>query len=493
MNVIIGIAEVLAESQLTVEQQKFVTVFRRAGDNLLELINDILDLSKVEAGRLELDRVRFNLDETLERTMEIMGIRAKEKNLLLRHERHPNTPVWLLGDPKRLKQIFINLIGNAIKFTQTGSILIRVLPNPNSPHSGDLLFEVTDTGIGISAEKCETIFEAFTQADPTTTRKYGGTGLGLTITRRLVNLMQGEIRVKSRLGHGSTFEFTAHFDPVAESDTPLSITQKISIRGIRVLILDEQADSGLVLSRLAHSLHAQPEWVPDSHSALAMIQQSKKNQSPFQIAIISSPTGDETFLEEIRQLRQAANSPDLPVIGISSYHSHGFLAMARSEKILFLQKPIKRSELAECFQHAFNTQPSLSAPPDINPVLNLLLAEDSEDNILLFKAFLKKTPHHIDIVMNGQEALDKVKTTSYDVILMDMQMPIMDGYTATEEIRAWEKENIRPPVPIIALTAHAFEEDRKKTQLAGCTEHLTKPINKNILLETIERLGRGKN
>lgn len=352
MNAIMGIADLLAKTTLTPEQDKYVQIFRRAGDNLLNLINDILDLSKVEASQLELERTGFALNDHLEKVIEMVAARAQEKGLALVCEIAPNVPTDLLGDPTRLRQVLLNLIGNAIKFTEAGEVSLRVALDEDSASTPVLHFTVADTGIGISDEKLNRVFDRFTQADSSTTRRFGGSGLGLTICKRLVELMGGRIWVESIVDKGSVFSFIAPFEIWAEAG--------------------ERA---------------------------------------------TAPVGID---------------PDLPL-----------------------------------------------------PALRILLAEDSPDNCLITVAYLEDTPYQLQIADTGAIAFEMFAAGAYDLVLMDRQMPVMDGLTATRKIRAWEIANNRPPVPIIALTASALKGDREMCLAAGCTAFLTKPIKQEVLLQAI--------
>ncbi|HSD00253.1 MAG TPA: PAS domain S-box protein [Casimicrobiaceae bacterium] len=359
LNAIIGIADLLAKTALSPEQDGYVQIFRRAGDNLLHLINDILDLSKVEASQLELERTAFALDDLLEKVREMVAVRAQEKRLALVCEIAPGVPNDLIGDPTRLRQVLLNLLGNAIKFTESGEVSLRVTPeHGDGAPRATLRFTVSDSGIGISAEKLGAIFERFTQADSSTTRRYGGSGLGLTISKRLVELMDGCIAVQSVLGQGSTFSFAV----------PLEIRTSA--------------------------------------------------------------------------VRRAAT---LEATGA---------------------------------QHPA-------------PALRILLVEDSADNRTIAMAYLRSTPHDIDIAENGSVAYDRFIAGRYDLVLMDRQMPVMDGLTATRAIREWEHANQRTPTPIIALTASALKGDREKFVAAGCTAYLTKPIKQDVLLDAIAQHSRG--
>ena len=366
MNAIIGVADLLWETSLNQEQREYVRIFRAAGKNLLNLINDILDLSKVEAGHLELNQKDFNFKELLGKTMEFLAVQARAKDLLLLCHVMPGVPDFVVGDQNRLQQILVNLIGNAIKFTEEGEVVLKVVQLLVEGEVGWLKFSVSDTGIGISKEKTGTIFDSFTQADSSTTCKFGGTGLGLTISKKLVEAMGGRIWVESEIGKGSSFYFT--------------------------------------------------------------VQLRMGNGSKF--------TADREELSS-RKLQQEKKLTDQPAYTVSEI------------------------------------------------VQRILLVEDSEDNRMLILAYLKKTGYEIDIAENGELAVEKFMVGKYDLVLMDMQMPVMDGYTATRKIRIIEETENLVQTPIIALTAYALKEDAQKSYDAGCTAHLTKPIQKAILLNTI--------
>ncbi len=358
MNAIIGIADLLAKTTLSPEQDKYVQIFRRAGDNLLNLINDILDLSKVEASQLELERTGFSLHDLLEKVREMVAVRAHEKGLALVCGIAPNVPDDLVGDPTRLRQVLLNLLGNAIKFTESGEVALHVTPDADSAVPGTLRFTISDTGIGIPGEKLGAVFERFTQADSSMTRRYGGSGLGLTISKRLVELMGGCIRVESGVGKGSVFSFTV----------PLEI------------------------------------WA----------------------------------------------------------------------------RPTRRAAM-----------PVGTDPEPVLPALHILLVEDSPDNRTITVAYLQDTPYRVEIAENGAVACAKFTAGRFDLVLMDRQMPVMDGLTATRVIREWEQANHRPPTPIIALTASALKGDQEKSMAAGCTAYLTKPIKQEALLQAIKEHSLG--
>ena len=353
MNAIMGIADLLAETPLSLEQDKYVQIFRRAGDNLLNLINDILDLSKVEASQLELERTRFSLKDLLEKVSEMVVARARDKSLALLVQIDPDVREELVGDPTRLRQVLLNLVGNAIKFTESGRVSLRVSRDVDSTVPTGVAFAVSDTGIGIPSEKLGRVFERFTQADSSTTRRFGGSGLGLTISKRLVEAMGGRIWVESAVDAGSTFSFSVPFET----------------------------------------------WAGES---------------------------------------------------------------------------------------GFPAAPSDSGPEQPLPALRILLAEDSSDNCVITMAYLKDTPYEVDIAETGVIACELFETGRYDLVLMDRQMPAMDGLTATRKMRAWERANHRPTTPIIALTASALKGDREHCLAAGCTAFLTKPIKQAVLLQAIK-------
>jgi signal transduction histidine kinase len=358
MNAIIGMSELLAETKLEPEQEEYVKVLQAAGDALLALLNDILDLSKIEAGRLELETVPVNLPELIANTVKIMEVRTRQKGLSLEAIIDPAVPRVIMSDATRLRQIFINLIGNAVKFTAAGGITLKVVPDPEAQEPNRLRFSVRDTGIGIPADAQKMIFEKFSQADSSTTRKYGGTGLGLSICMLLVEKMQGKIWVESEPGQGATFIFTIGYEvpPAAASAQPGA----------------------------------------------------------------------------------AAPRPD-------------------------------------------------PGPPAEDRALSILLVDDAPQNRMLVKAYLKSFPHQVVEAEDGQIAVDKFKAGTFDLVFMDMQMPVMDGLTATREIRQWERENHKAPTPVVALTADSLSDATNRSLEAGCDAHLTKPIKKQNLLDAVQK------
>ncbi|VAV84646.1 BarA sensory histidine kinase (= VarS = GacS) [hydrothermal vent metagenome] len=495
MNAILGMADLLWETKLDNEQKDYISTFRRAGSSLLSLINDILDVSKIEAGHLELENIPFDLREIVEKTSEIMAIRAHEKGLELTHHIKSDVPTNLLGDGDRLSQILINLIGNAIKFTEKGEVGVTVSLDEDSrpdPKNVELVFNVSDTGIGIAQENIEKIFGKFSQEDTSTTRKYGGTGLGLTISKKLCKLMGGRIWLESAKGSGSTFFFTAIF-PVSEEALPARpFIDKTQIKGLRILIVDDNTTNRTILRETLGGLGA---LTTEATGGAEAIEELKKNvQPPYDVIVMDKVMPDIDGFAAIEQIRKENISPTSKIIMLTSDPSSKDKAHAKELNIEgYISKPAKEQVLLEAINTAIDhnaaatPQPArdnTDVPLDTRP-LKILLAEDTEDNRLLIKSYLKKLPYTIAMACNGQEALDKFKKENFHLILMDMQMPVMDGYTATAEIRQWEKDNKKEATPILALTAHALKGDMEKSLKAGCDDHITKPVKKQMLLKII--------
>ncbi|MBF0191759.1 MAG: CHASE domain-containing protein [Magnetococcales bacterium] len=496
MNVIVGMAEVLEETELTPEQRRYVGIFRKAGDNLLELINDILDLSKVEAGRMELELAPFALRESLQRILDIMGMRAREKGLELTLDIAPEVPDRLQGDAKRLRQILINLIGNAVKFTPSGRISIHVI-REETLGPGGLGFAVQDTGIGIPKEKHASVFEAFTQADASTTRQFGGTGLGLAISRRLVDLMGGRMTLESEPGEGSTFRFSAVFEVTEprEDSPPPPCPEGMHWNRVRVLLVDSRTESRLALMRMVAELGCEVEPVPNLSLAASAWRAARYSGRSCRVVVLSFGDQDNEIVATVQRLRAELEQITLPMVTITARMPEG--DFSRYPGLRVLTHPVKREAFWEALRAVLSAESGdlARATPSVLPTeraLSILVVDDSEDNILLVKAFLKKTSHQLSVAQNGEEAVTRVTSGErFDLVLMDVQMPVMDGYAATRAIRAWERTNGHAPVPVIALTAHAFAENERQTLEAGCSEHLTKPITKPRLLAAIERYAQG--
>jgi len=502
MNAILGMAELLAETPLTKEQQKYVQVFNNAGENLLGIINDILDLSKVEAGHIHLEHIDFDLREMVERIGEIMCVKANNKGIELTCHVTPDVPAYLLGDPIRLRQVIVNLLGNAIKFTEVGEVVLDVKLMPPSVTRDDentveLVFSVRDTGIGISREKMRDVFERFIQADSSTTREYGGTGLGLTIAKYLVELMGGTIGVESELGKGSVFSFAVPFPvqkgPVREEEPVFT-----DITGRRALVIDDNATNRMIVREMLTGWGAVVTTADNGWSGITTLKEAKASNKPYDFIILDYHMPVMDGFATAAEIREDPSLSSTVIIMLSSGYPKEDLTEAKRIGIdQFLYKPVKRRDLWEAINAAMGkaqmaeTKPMVEFDdPGLQRSRRILLVEDNEDNRLLIRTFLKNTPHQLQMAENGAVGVKMFKTGTYDLVFMDMQMPVMDGYTATGEIRRWEQDQGLPAVPIIALTAFALKEDEQKSLAAGCNGHLVKPIKKAALIDAIKKITR---
>ncbi|MDH3347591.1 MAG: response regulator [Desulfobulbaceae bacterium] len=492
LNAIIGMADLLNESDLSQVQKQYVDTFNNAGNNLLCIINDILDLSKIEAGHFSLENICFDLQMELNETCEIMTMRAQQKNIQLTNNISPVVPNALIGDPTRLRQVIVNLIGNAIKFTAQGEIILSVEPVSANESEIELIFSVKDTGIGISTDKLESIFEKFNQADTSTTRKYGGTGLGLSISQRIVEMMQGRIWVESIEGQGSKFSFTAHFNTSLECKTNISAST-IDLTGYQIMVVDNNATNRTTLNKTLRHWKSEVIEASNGKEGLKMLTKLKKTAMPVSLLLIDYDLQDINSLKMAEIITQQNGAPP-PIIIISSSSVQTEYKKRVKELGLygFLTKPINTSTLKYMVMSALNIKPSGNKEEEDKAErkerrpLKILVADDNKDNRNLIKAYLKKTPHTVEFAENGAIAVKMFKNALYDIVLMDIQMPEMDGHAATKAIRYWEKQQQVPKTTIIALTAHALKEHKQASYEAGCDAHLTKPIKKAKLLKTLE-------
>lgn len=493
MNAIVGTADLLMETPLDEEQGEYVRILSRAGSNLLILINDILDLSKVEAGQMELQDTDFDLEEVIARMSEIMGPRAHQKGLELTVRIEPDVPAGLRGDPDRLEQVLTNLVSNAIKFTSSGEIGVAVRrEDPERP--GMLHFTVSDTGIGLAGEKLDCIFERFTQADSSITRKYGGTGLGLAIARRLVELMQGRIWVESQVGQGSVFQFTAQFGAAAAVHDPVPASALRDLRGLRFLVVDDSSTNRLIMRDMLHSLGAGVAEADCGEFALAEIERAYTAGTPYSVLLLDCRMPGMGGFEIAARLKSKPELGNAEIILLTSENRASDIRRSRELGMAaYLVKPVRKSDLLQAIGAALEkpkTAPAESPePPPASTVgrrVKVLLAEDSPHNSFLVRAYMRGSRYELDCVDNGQLACERFREGGYALVLMDVQMPVMDGYTATRAIREWERQQGLAPVPIVALTAHALKEEPERARAAGCTLHLAKPIHKQTLLKAMD-------
>ncbi len=496
MNAIIGMTELALDTELTSEQREFLSVVKSSSESLLNLINDILDFSKIEAGRMEIDSIGFDLRKLVEDIAETLNIRAEAKGIDLISDLDPNLPTHLIGDPNRLRQIIINLVGNAIKFTEKGEVVVRVEPADRAKPEEEikkirLHFMVSDTGIGISRTDQQKLFKKFSQVDTSSTRRHGGTGLGLSISRTLAELMGGAIWVESEEGKGSTFHCSLPF--TLQEGKPEKIeyvypeTHKVSI-----LVVDDSNTNRFILQKVLSAWGFIAKEADSGAVAISLLHD--KTQS-FNLVILDHQMPTMDGLEVARAIR---NNPDLlnvKIVMLSSMSKLNSRIMKEYGIDDSIAKPVKQSSLFDTLIKVLSVPKKEEAADNVGeptPVhvdrthLRILLAEDNVDNQNLAKSILQKNGYKISIAENGKLAVGAVHASHYDLILMDIQMPEMDGFAATGEIRRWEKEHDYEHIPIIALTAHALVGYREKCLEGGMDDYITKPLKKNILLETIQ-------
>jgi len=496
MNGIIGMTELTLGTDLTTTQRGYLEMVRISADSLLSLINDILDFSKIEANKVELEEIDFNLRTTMENAMDILAIRAEEKNLELVCHLDPEAPTALSGDPARLRQIIINLAGNAIKFTQKGEVVIRVEKEQSDAGTVLLHFTVTDTGIGISSKSIKTIFESFSQADGSITRRYGGSGLGLTISKRLVEMMGGAIWVESEPGKGSVFHFTVRFRGSRVDPKTAPRIKKIPITGSRVLIVDDNATNRMVLKEMISLWGLVSSEAVNGKDAFIMVKEADESGQPYRLVLLDLQMPEMDGFETAKKIKENAFGKDITLILLTSLGRKGDAAYCKEVGISgYLIKPIKQSELLDIilisFGHAGEKEAQVVTRYTIQEArrrLNILLAEDNMVNQKLAITLLQGRGHNVVLANNGREAVNIMEKEEFDLVLMDVQMPEMDGLEATGIIRQKEKEKNSPRIPIVAMTARAMKGDKEKCIEAGMTEYVSKPINAKELFEVIEKV-----
>jgi len=499
MNGILGMTELALDTELNKEQRECIETARASADSLLTIINDILDFSKIEAGRIELDPVEFNLRDTLDEAVRSIALRAHEKDLEMICEVAPEVPETIVGDPARLRQIVLNLIGNAIKFTERGEVTLHAGVEESGGGQALLHFVVADTGIGIPREKQASIFAPFTQADTSTTRRYGGTGLGLTISVRLVELMQGRIWVESEPGQGSRFHFTARCGVGGSpAERPLPAGES-RLSGVPVLVVDDNATNRRVLDGLLAHWGMKPVSVLGADEARDAIERACARGAPFPLMIsdVNMPGSDGFALAEA--LRERHDPAGLRIILLASSSQNGDSARCRELGILaFLTKPVRRAELRAGLLAALGGRPTSAGPesPTTRPslredlrALRVLVAEDNAVNQKVVRRFLEKHGHTVALASTGLEAIGALEKREFDLVLMDVQMPELDGLEATQRIRAQEGVT-RKHQTIVAMTAHAMKGDRERCLSAGMDSYISKPLNSAELLGLLENIQR---
>ncbi len=490
MNGIIGMTDLVLAMPVNADQRECLSMVRASADGLMTIINDILDFSKIEARKLALDPIVFVLRDTVGDAVKVLAMLANKKGLKLACHIHPDVPEMLVGDPGRIRQVIMNLIGNALKFTETGEVVLKADLELSTAEEIRVHFAVRDTGIGIPPEKQKTIFNAFTQADSSTTRQYGGSGLGLTISARLIEMMGGKLRVDSEVGSGSTFHFSARFDP-APAASKKTVSDPIQLGNVSTLLIDDNATSRRMMCESLMNWGLRFTLAHDEPAALFAIERAIAAGETFRLLILHMSAVDGFALVE--RIRRYPESGSTKVIMLSSAGQRGDAIRCKELGIAaYLSNPVEQSDLRECILRVLREGDSHRAPVSLVTRHSLresriLLAEDSFVNQRLATRLLEKEGHRVVVANNGREAVAAIEEGLFDVVLMDIEMPIMSGLEATATIRKKEMLNGRH-VPIIAMTAHAMKGDRERCLAAGMDGYVSKPIQPQELYDALENV-----
>ncbi len=500
INAVIGMTNLLLDTKLDAEQYEFAEIINSSADNLLSLINDILDFSKIEAGKLEMETIDFNIRQTIESTVDILAPRAYEKGLEFSSLIDPDLETQLIGDPGRLRQVIINLMNNAIKFTEKGEVKIIISKVSETKARITLIFVISDTGIGISKENQKKVFESFSQADSSITRKFGGTGLGLTISKHLVANMKGELTIESEEGRGSDFIFTAVFNKQNTLDVKEFVFSK-KLNQKKILIVDANVTNRMVLITYLKSWGFKYNEATDSEQVMDLLSKAVEEKHPFDLVIMDYMMSTAYVTDLGKKIK---GDPSFENIQLLMLTSIGVRGDAKKMKEIgfsgYITKPIKQSQLFNCLNLILekdksktveNTEPTFFTKyhfsEDVNDHTKILLVEDNIVNQKLARRLLEKFGFGSDIANNGEEALDILGSKSYNIVFMDIQMPKMDGLEATRQIRNPETRVLDHDVPIIAMTANAMKGDREECTKAGMDGYLSKPINLEELHSALEK------
>jgi len=497
MNGILGMTELTLDTELTHEQREYLSLVKSSADSLLHIVNDILDFSKIESGKMDIENIEFSLERMMRDTMKSLAVRAHQKHLELLLHIAPDVPDHVFGDPGRLRQVIVNLVGNAIKFTETGEIEVSVARETGAGEGvAGLRFGVRDTGIGIPPEKFQTIFDSFSQADTSTTRKYGGTGLGLTISAQIIALMGSAIELSSVVGTGTTFHFV--LDMPVVSNSPLAEYQHTGrIAALPVLVADDNATNRRLLERMLLNWKMQPTVVASGEKAWQELQRAAAAGAPYSLAILDVQMPDMDGFTLAEKLRQHPEFSGATVMMLTSEGQRGDAARCRELGVAgYLMKPVAQSELLDAIMTALGEPVQQSVPlitrhslRETRRKLKLLLAEDNQVNQTLAIRLLEKLGHQVTVANNGREAVQQWQSSRFDAILMDVDMPVMNGYEATERIRELEQGN-GAHIPVMAMTAHAMQGAREECLRHGMDGYLTKPVDTEALWNELEQIGR---
>ncbi|PLA73455.1 hypothetical protein CYQ88_11100 [Hydrogenovibrio sp. SC-1] len=493
MNAIIGLSDLCLRTNLTMQQRDYIDKVHSAGKSLLGIVNDILDFSKIEAGKLQIEHTRFCIDDVIDHLWVIVADKARDKGLELLYSRTSDVPLFVNGDPLRLGQILVNLVNNAIKFTEKGEVVIYLRKMNSASNVVELEFIVEDSGIGMTEEQQSHLFTSFTQADTSTTRKYGGTGLGLTISKQLVNLMNGEIWVESEFGKGSRFCFTVEFGIEDDQEQRQLLLAKPELQGVSVLVVDDNKAAREILQTYLESFSFSPTSVATGSEALELIQSADK---PYELIIIDCRLESENGFDVAKQVVEATTEyQSAPkIVLISGFSQSELDEVAKTDYIdAFLRKPICPSALFDTILNVFGKESYIKNAAIENPQkeikglsevqgAHILVVDDNEINQQVAEELLKQARFYVDVANNGKEALEMLESSHYDIVLMDIQMPVMDGYEAIQKIRLNQKYKT---LPVLAMTANVMKEDQEKAIDAGMNDHIAKPINPNQLFDNL--------
>jgi CheY-like chemotaxis protein/anti-sigma regulatory factor (Ser/Thr protein kinase) len=498
MNGIIGMTALALNTEITEEQRDYLQSVMISADSLLGLINDILDFSKIEAGKLELARMQFSLRDCIADTMTTMAIGADNKGLELVYSVPSSIPDSVIGDPGRIRQILVNLVGNAVKFTGKGEVSVSVKLEVETDEEICILFSITDTGIGIQLEKQEKIFDAFEQANDSTTREYGGTGLGLSITVRLVDMMKGRIWVQSEIGKGSVFHFTVWLALSTEPASRRIPSDVSSLKDVNVLVVDDNATNRRILEESLRAWGMKATSVDGGKAALDEMKKGEITGNSFALILIDYMMPEMDGFELAKKIKATPSFANSKLIMLTSAGQRGDAAKCLELGIsAYLLKPINQQQLLETICGSLQTNTDTKTSPSLltrhsiresKRSIKILLAEDNLINQKLAVSLIQRMGHKVSIAQNGNQALEAIEREKFDIILMDVQMPEMDGLEATQAIRARENLNGLPRIPVIAMTAYAMAGDRDRCLAAGMDGYVSKPINAQELFETIENI-----
>jgi two-component system sensor histidine kinase/response regulator len=498
LNGILSMAEMALDTDSTSELREYLSMLKASADSLLTVINDILDFSKIEAGKLDFEPIEFNIRSNAEASMKSLAIRAHAKDLELNCRVRPEVPKVVLGDPRRLRQIIVNLVGNAIKFTERGEVTLDVQVESAEPGSSLLHFTVADSGIGIPQEKQTKIFDAFTQADGSTARRYGGSGLGLTLSQQLVEMFGGRLWLESVVGKGSTFHFTARFEVAGASGKELLLPE-VNLEGVPVLAVDHSPTNRRILEELLTDWRMNPTLLGETRAALTQLKQSAEAGRPFPLVLVDAAMPELDGFSLVELIKQDSRLAKAGIVVLTSAGQRGDAVRSRHLGLAaYLTRPVGQTELLNAIFQVLDPAPQGNSPlvlpvhksvPESKKMLRFLVAEDNLVNQMIVVRQLKKRGHSVEVASDGHEALKILKLGNCDLALMDVQMPHMDGFEATAAIREIEKTQ-GGHFPIIAMTAHALKGDRERCLAAGMDGYISKPFQIDVLLKEIERLAQ---